>query len=911
MKDELNGINTELNGIRKSMQQRTDADSSSTTTLGAVSEDFQRIVSQCVSATGASIESALVASSTTVADALKYLQYQQRQVVLKIDAYDAIVGQLMASNKRIQETQEKNQLVLVAKLDDVITMISELKIAIDRLQPKSAPALITDVNSIREALKQFYMERYDHLSVMHDASQDQSVHINFMRTFKMAQAEVDAARREETVGQNETLSATAWIDRAEKDANLCILFIEGQAGLGKSSMCKYIGRDQCVSAGRIVLVVELPVLLSYLGKDAPHVSRDLAFKAALGGKFEDIRELILSKPILWVLDSFDEVASTKERLAKDGLQMFINDCFKPTNNDFRHKDDMVLLTSRKERGSEIDIYGPLNTALAASRALHLVLRKWNRHDIDEFVNSVFEARRAHCRDSRLEGMWIDEAQKAARVAATAPGLHTWEGVPLMYDIMCSYIADTYHEDFLRQGSVQDVELFEITPETLLGEAIRRVYDREVKKANSTTGAQQLLPFEEAQRGAQKYAYEKLAFHFKENRQKRNEAMESTLSRLGWFVKVTGKGGTLYRFAHKSFAEYFRALTIYDQLDTAKECKVAMTSTDIHEVSDVTVSLLVHRLKRELKKGKDENKLIRQRVSHLVSFATEGLWKAYMAARKNIAHDLGPLSKIDILNGEVRDPYKGYEKWREVLQINIVVEVCAVLDQPDELLRYRGMKPFASVRAQYFYLLVLLPAARHGHFALVQKTAEIIAKRHKDEIRPGQAVLPSQALVQVAETLARLPRFQGRDVEMSRLTTILVVDHVAGETNSAPSSQASPREIELHSMIKYLKENLHAEVTTMEICRGGCFLLLEERLKDLMSPAIAYLPEGQARLNAFRAEASNLLQMSLANEHRECAAYIVKILNTHGMLLSLSELKNLAEQAAKQNVDLNVDVTGDV
>ena len=762
----------------------------------------------------------------------------------------------------------------------------------------------------------------------------------------MAQAEVDAARREETVCQNMTQSATAWIDRVEKDPSLRILFIEGQAGLGKSSMCKYLGREQCVSAGRIVLVVELPVLQRHLGTGCKHVTRELALSVALAGKFDDApqrREFILSTPILWVLDGFDEVSSTKDSIAKLGLQNFINACFAPDpSSDFRFKDDMVLLTSRKERGCDINIYRPLEAALKTGRALHLVLRKWNRYEIDEFVVSVFAARRTHCQDQGLDEKWIDEAQRAARVAATAPGLHTWEGVPLMYDILCTYIADTYHEDFLRQG-VQGVELFDITPETLIREAIERVYAREVKKGRDTPGAEPLVAFEEAQVGAQKYAFNKLAFSFKEKLKNRNEAMEYTLSRLGWFVKVTDATGTSYRFAHKSFAEYFRALSIYDQLDTPTDCTMAMTSTEEREVSDVTVSLLVHRLKRELKAAKERKDVeqIEQKISNLVSFTTDSLWRDYFELRKDIARELAPLSRpetkgADPTNaGKIRDTYSAYEKWRKALQMNIAVEVCAVLDKPDELLRYRGLKPFASIFAQYFYLLLLLPAARHGHFQLVRKTADIFVEYHGSEIRPGLSVLPSQALVQVAETLARLPKFQGNDRKLARLSKMFVKTDAVGSTGSLHSSPTSPfeslwsalrrpfetrgsgddekphsRESQLEAMIKYLKEKLHAEVTTMEICRAGCFLLLEEQLKGLLSPAIAYLPEGKARLDAFRAEAFGLLKISLANEHRECASYISRIMNIHGTLLSIREFENLAQQAAKQNVHLNVDVTGD-
>ena len=893
----------------------------------------------------------------------------------RFDVVDNQLAQMMSSMERVHR-----------EIATVKQSVDELKAMFHHLTVQQAmqltPVQVAKMMPIvQQHLKAFYRKKYACLSVMHIGGDDENVELDFNDTFQITEVESSKTQQAAAKAQNaakkkpqgnpnddndeggsildgmtSTRTATMWIASVEQtqgEDRHWTIFVEGQAGLGKSSMCKFLGREQPVSEGRTVIVVDLPVLKMKLTKSDSIISREMALRSTLDAwetsapqdapTLDVMIQVILSRPILWILDGFDEISGTQDPDVHGKLERFCRDCFgDPTK--FRLQEDIVLITSRKERSHDIEL--PLSSSKGL---LRLALKKWERLEIEDFIKRVFRAQKrrlfpetfsqagsptfsdnsgvydpyqmpsspTHTSESSTiedtmgsplsatsgSKTWIDEAEKAAIVAAAAPTLRTWDGVPLMYDILCKFISEKYSE---LQSLDDRPDLSEITPESLLREALKSIYHREERKVKAA-GDPKLVSFPMAEQEAMKVAF-KSTFALIHDPIK--DINQYTLARLGWFAK---KGDKHYKFAHQSFGEYFRACSMYNRLTSEKAVMAELESTEGHEITDVTLSLLAHRLKRELREATVPQRKaeLQEKIKYFVGAVTQRTWNNYYSSRQLIAQQLCHPSQFEIANWKkkgqkIPNRYDRHDYWRSKIGVNIAVEVCAVLDDIEVLVQGRGM--LAWVYAPYFHMLLLFPAAKNGHFKLLRDVANVLVEKHKDQISEDNCAIASQALVQVLETLARTPsadiadlnpRSAYEDLQAAATRANLSMDDVSTPTKSEASSSTTSftgasRHKELMKLVKFLREELHARVTLNEACRCGAFLVVQEEIKKVVSRYKSVIAQAKS-FSVFSQEMEDLttevvphagwneaLSIAIRNDKAECAyAVATAIVITNG------------------------------
>jgi hypothetical protein len=566
----------------------------------------------------------------------------------------------------------------------------------------------------------------------------------------------------------------------------------GPAGAGGSDVPDAVlGGPVGTGNGRLVVLVELRHLALQCAshrweKITPTRLLDSALRGLAGGRGGGMRAVeslaglkaaVLSRPIVWLLDGFDEVWNA----ASPALQSFFRTFVFPDDEDGSSRpahalpdlgmemvEDVVFVTCREDRAV---INHPVLAERRHRSLLRLQMRRWRTPDAIAFIDRYFwrfaqahpevaamASANAHAvlnANNQGDAMGVDNSsvsllvgggvpstpgrtnaratvpQMSAHVdAVTArlqePTMNAWHGVPIMCDILC-FMATMDLAQLARVSAPTEVLRF----------ALDAMYRRNVPQAvarwpwlQQNLQADMLGPTKEQvfsiardkalrvyETGSNVVMLDVSLFNGKPT-----NVGEFVLAHTGWLhrrsdvtdMAGTGDRQTHWYFAHRCFLEYLAATSL-----SAGEPKQLdrwfQANITLNAGERMMLSLLCHEVSvRHLKKHRE---LILDAVH--TSFL-----KNYSVYREKV---------IAVIQS--RPTFQERERLWELTGALIAVEVCVLLND-DRIARpkkHLGVVP--HVKNPTYFLLLVEPAARFGSLTvlrLVEKALEA-DKRYTSEL----------------------------------------------------------------------------------------------------------------------------------------------------------------------------------
>eukprot|EP01105_Mastigella_eilhardi_P007895 TRINITY_DN1960_c0_g3_i2.p1 TRINITY_DN1960_c0_g3~~TRINITY_DN1960_c0_g3_i2.p1 ORF type:complete len:1499 (-),score=349.94 TRINITY_DN1960_c0_g3_i2:36-4532(-) len=250
--------------------------------------------------------------------------------------------------------------------------------------------------AVRQRLKQFFRHKYERLSVLGGGG----------RCFAELFVKVSLSHESERGLEHNVGLRELW-DVAER-RGLSRVVIEASAGLGKSTLAKYLARIQGDPGWRSHFSAVIVLPLQHVDPEAPPQSAEAALADPVGVRDEAVAAFVRARPerVLWVFDSFDEV---EHIAAGNKFRRWLNALIEGRIEWAPH----ALIMSRKERDATF------------VGALHTELEEWTDKEMERYIDRFFHGKRP-----------ADKARALALLQEN-PTLRAFARTPLICELVCT------------------------------------------------------------------------------------------------------------------------------------------------------------------------------------------------------------------------------------------------------------------------------------------------------------------------------------------------------------------------------------------------------------------------------------------------------------------------------------------
>jgi hypothetical protein len=682
------------------------------------------------------------------------------------DAVDAVMAQV----KRGEEENKRHRDQILSAME---LMKHEIIDAINNqpLRPGAGLSRPTSLKTytageLRTELGRYYQREFRHMSLT------SITRIDFSNTFCMSLLGAGS----DQVAATEHIKCTpadllVLCTRLQKTTVL----IQGQAGLGKSTLAKYVAREQLsmlllhrtIGEHFFVIFVQLSSLRTYVDENPSSGPIDFALLVRvafpdLNGRHAQtnltaddiIRSLQTnteSLRILWLLDGFDEISASQNTRLQAFFNTFVSDA------RVNRGRDIVVVTSREERSTQLYLDDNFKSLL------RLELLPWDRDTVEQFVRGYFKAHRDlpqfRSASYLVENPETFRCPAANSVFATldANTLTTWAGVPMLYEMLCC-------QSLTHDGSVPGTT----SPTVLLADVVRDLVRREQRKKQS--GANQTdAMFTACVAMAEDRAWElhvgkagQVEFTLdlaSELEAEKRETMELLCQSLCTFRPHLTRSETfICTFVHKMFEEYFIASRLHRLVQRGKIDK-ARRALRFTAESHVMITLLCHLARDDVTTRAPVIKMLREAFFNCYWPLKGDFTKICVRAEKTVKLT----ADTALLTLQQR------REWIERTNVKTLVAVATVLGDPTIL----NPSSFYLKAPRYGYLL-LEPAAASGSIEVLQKALEFNKDCHDVCYRRQCLILAMEtsSVFGTDELMARL-----MDVHNGVVPTLVEAAHV--------------------------------------------------------------------------------------------------------------------------------------
>lgn len=278
-----------------------------------------------------------------------------------------------------------------------MSLINILVSSFRSAQEAKTPPTCTSMQLVRDRLKRYFEDKYSDIGLLQ--AEDRPFHALYTK--------MSVTRCEEKRADGETI-VTNMIPGVFTDKSRSVL-IEGHAGSGKSTICRWMARDQ-TGTGRsdsrfdVVIMVELLELLQEMDCD---ITLQSIWKYYL--RIEEPMWELLSEHksrILWIFDGFDEIDS-RDPSKSIVFNRFSADLAKKRLEWVHY----CIISSRAERATKLE------------QSIRLDVKPWTEQDVREYVPKFFQSDPK----SKQSVDRVFEILKSVRSEPFSPNLTIWEG----------------------------------------------------------------------------------------------------------------------------------------------------------------------------------------------------------------------------------------------------------------------------------------------------------------------------------------------------------------------------------------------------------------------------------------------------------------------------------------------------
>lgn len=691
----------------------------------------------------------------------------------------------------------------------------------------------SEIEKFRDWLQKFYQQKkYSQIGLLTAGFTDSDREFTHLFT-KLSMKRYNQQFRE--LGDSYMLSDI--IDLFNQDKTRIV--IEGPGGSGKSTICKYLAREQEFNESfNAVIMVELLLLRSlfpepkepvtlvellsrYFGVDNP---------GELGAQLEAGKQ-----SILWIFDGYDEVDSIHGTNHQE-FHKFIKNLREDGLSWVQH----IVISSRPERAVRLGNY------------IQLRMEPWTREEVDSYVERFF----------------ANDPIRKRRVCnlLNHDSISEFSSTPLFCELVC-----TVHQNTDETG----LNLLQIYQKF-----IDLIWDRSHSHGIDTTK----IELFEVRTSAQKKLFE-LAYEAYQGTNivtlKILDPVDQVLYRSGFFQETTKVSQHVVeaRFVHKVLLEYCCA-----QYICSREYPLYFLQKilNFEESQRLLISFVTHFHTTQTKTN------------------TQCKWKPYLDYIAGVQHDLVTKHQQEIAKVLKNSDDNWYlrEKLRNKLGSNIMMETLSILEanlpstekSPSEAFLYQLQPYLTSVVswlgekarnawAPPFYRLFLEPAARFGNLTAVKW---IIQQGGSQQSDINMAALEALAASK-AHVLNYLQQEKKADISLPKCVQAGFVDGIKYILNG----EQLPRD--------HLK-------ALQEACQANNTVLTAFCDHKAIQSQVASFTLNNTKITAFPVQLSNLTKLKHldlgSNRIRSLPIQIGLLTNLKELTLRKNSLKSLPKDFSK-------------
>ncbi|KAH3743955.1 leucine Rich Repeat family protein [Pelomyxa schiedti] len=459
--------------------------------------------------------------------------------------------------------------------------------------------------------------------------------------------------------------------------------IEASAGFGKSTLAKYLARNQGEKGWSKHFGVVITLELQHIDPSHPPQTQHEALHDVVGITDPELLEYIekdmCSDEILWIFDSFDEVERVPAHLPlRKWLDKLIQGNLGWASS--------TLIMSRKERDAVFD------------DALHTDLEEWGDEDVERYINKFFKDKPEADRVNTLALLRVN------------PSIRAFARTPLVCELLCTV------QHMLTEPNLT----LKMLLDTLVTWLWDRANDKRLKAGLASFTKQQI---EEVSSRLMQFALDSYRGSGNIFELDVNDPMESTIYNSG-IVRQFANPREVNRapckkkceFIHRMLLEYYTARAVWINMQSHRQLIQGL----VHLNPDERLMFVI-----------------------LAGFAKEGNWNELFSEVLSMLSDKLSQRLVEF-ERQMQHEGKWYstrEKWRNNLGVNIVIEMATIIGDTATEKFICSLSPMAaklgsvieyiplvsrwvakpSTRyafAPWIFRILVEPAARYGNIYLL-------------------------------------------------------------------------------------------------------------------------------------------------------------------------------------------------